>query len=638
VCGICGIFNYRRGEQVSPKLLEEMTDELAHRGPDDVGYYISERVGLGMRRLAIIDVVGGHQPISNEDGTVWVVFNGEIYNYRELSEGLIAKGHRLRTRSDTEVILHLYEDHGRDCVRHLDGMFAFAIYDTRPAPNAPSGKLLLARDRVGKKPLYYSERDGKLLFGSELKAVLRAPGVSRDLDFEALHHYLSLLVVPAPWTIFKDIRKLPPGHVLECDASGSRITSYWTCPSPPEDLPCDWDEKEVEADVRRLFFEAVEKRLISEVPLGAFLSGGLDSSAVVAAMSRLKAGPVKTFSIGFEGPETHNELPYARRMAEHCGTDHHEFLVKPDIVRLLPELACFFDEPFAISSAIPTYLLARAAREHVTVVLTGDGGDETFGGYAQYIYEQWAKMYRRLPAFVDRPLTSLAGLAPGRADGYGGRLRSRLSRFVHNSRLPVAERRLGWASGFSEGEKAGLYAPPVRALVEGRRTTAFLEDQAAGICDPILRQMAMDFRVWLPDEMLTKVDRMTMASSVEARCPLLDTSLIEYVSRIPLAQKIPGPRVKALKHLMKRSLADLLPPDLLERRKQGFNVPLDAWFRTGARSFIADALHPDRVRRRGVFEPEAVTGLLQQHWAGERNLSNRLYALLMFEVWAEAYL
>jgi asparagine synthase (glutamine-hydrolysing) len=615
-----------------------MADELAHRGPDDLGYYISEHAGLGMRRLAIIDVAGGHQPISNEDGTVWIVFNGEIYNYRELAEGLTARGHRLRTRSDTEVILHLYEDHGRDCVQRLNGMFAFAIYDTRPDPDTSSGKLLLARDRVGKKPLYFSDQNGMLLFGSELKAILRAPGVSRDLDFEALHHYLSLLVVPAPWTIFKDIRKLPPGHVLECDASGSRIASYWACPFPPEDSPCGRDEGEVEAEIRRLFFQAVEKRLISEVPLGAFLSGGLDSSAVVAAMSRLKAEPVKTFSIGFEGPETHNELPYARRVAKHCGADHREFLVKPDIVRLLPELVHFFDEPFAVSSAIPTYLLARAARERVTVVLTGDGGDETFGGYAQYIYEQWAKMYRRLPAFVDRPLASLAGLAPGRADGYGGRLRSRLSRFVRNARLPVAERRLGWASGFSEGEKARLYTPSVRALVEGRRTADFLERQSAGVCDPILRQMAMDFRVWLPDEMLTKVDRMTMASSVEARCPLLDVSLIEYVSRIPFAQRVPGSRTKALKHLMRRSLADLLPPDLLGRRKQGFNVPLDAWFRAGARPFIADALHPDRVRRRGVFEPEAVAGLLEAHWAGERNLSNRLYALLAFEVWAEAYL
>lgn len=638
MCGISGVFAYRQGGSVCAETVEAMTGELVHRGPDDEGYYVRGPVGLGMRRLAIIDVAGGRQPISNEEGTAWIAFNGEIYNYRQLAEALKDRGHRLRTRSDTEVILHLYEDYGRDCVQRLDGMFAFAIYDARSGPAGPPGRLLLARDRVGKKPLYYSDRNGRLLFGSELKAILRAPGVSRDLDFEALHHYLSLLVVPAPWTIFRDIRKLPPGHVLECDASGSRITSYWTCPSPPEDSPRDRDEGEVEAEIRRLFFKAVEKRLISEVPLGAFLSGGLDSSAVVAAMSRLKAAPVKTFSIGFEGPETHNELPYARRVAEHCGADHREFLVKPDIVGLLPDLVRFFDEPFAVSSAIPTYLLARAAREHVTVVLTGDGGDETFGGYAQYIYEQWAKIYRRLPAFVDRPLTSLAGLAPGRADGYGGRLRGRLSRFVSNARLPVAERRLGWAGGFSEGEKGRLYAPSVRALVAGSRTTDFLERQSAGVCDPILRQMAMDFRVWLPDEMLTKVDRMSMASSVEARCPLLDVHLIEYVSRIPFAQKVPGPRMKALKHLMRRSLADLLPPDLLERRKQGFNVPLDAWFRAGARSFIADALHPDRVRRRGIFSPEAVTGLLQTHWSGERNLSNRLYALLVFEVWAEAYL
>ena len=615
-----------------------MTETLVHRGPDDRGCYVDGAVGLGMRRLAIIDVPGGHQPISNEDETVWIVFNGEIYNYRELYKNLAGEGHCFRTRSDTEVILHLYEEEGRDCVQHLDGMFAFAIYDARPKGSAPSGRLLLARDRVGKKPLYFCDRDGTLLFGSELKVLLKAPGVSRELDFEALHHYLSLLMVPAPWTIFRDIRKLLPGHVLECDVTGVTTAPYWTYPPMPEALPFDRDGKAVEAEVRRLFFEAVEKRLISEVSLGAFLSGGLDSSAVVAAMSRLMAAPVKTFAIGFEGPETHNELPYARRMAEHCGTDPHEFLVKPDIVRLLPELIRFFDEPFAISSAIPTYLLARAAREHVTVVLTGDGGDEVFGGYYQYLYEQWAALYRRLPALVDRPLAALAGIVPGRVEGRGGRLRSRVSRFVNNVRRSVADRRLGWASGFSEEEKFRLYRSDVRSFFQGYRSSSFLERQVTGIRDPVLQQMAMDFRVWLPDEMLTKVDRMTMASSVEARCPLLDVPLLTYASRIPLSRKIPRAREASLKHLLKRSLADLLPPDLLARRKHGFNVPLDAWFRAGAQSFLADVLHPNRVRRRGIFDPDVVTELLRSHSSGERNASNRLYALLTFEVWAEAYL
>ena len=638
MCGICGVFDYRDRVRVRPEWVEGMTGELAHRGPDGQGHYVNGPVGLGMRRLAIIDVEGGHQPISNEDGSVWIIFNGEIYNYQKLSRSLKEKGHRFRTQSDTETILHLYEDYGRDCVQHLDGMFAFAIYDARTGFAHPPGRLLLARDRVGKKPLYYSDRNGTLLFGSELKSILKAPGVSRELDFEALHHYMSLLMVPSPWTIFRDIRKLLPGHILECDASGVSITPYWAYSPSSEHTPEGRDEREIQADIRRLLFEAVEKRLISEVPLGAFLSGGLDSSAVVAAMSRLQARPVKTFSIGFEGPETHNELPYARRLARHCGTDHHECVVKPDIVGLLPELVRFFDEPFAISSAIPTYLLARAAREHVTVVLTGDGGDEVFGGYTQYIYEMWAAMYRRLPASVDRPLTSLADQIPGKADGYGGRLRGRLSRFVRNARLPVADRRLGWASGFPEEEKRCLYAPSIQSLVEKCRTETFLERRTADIRDPILQQMAMDFRVWLPDEMLTKVDRMTMASSVEARCPLLDVQMLEYVSRISLAQKIPGPRMGSLKHLLKRSLSGLVPPDLLERRKHGFNVPLDAWFRAGAKPFIAHALHPDRVRRRGVFSPEAVSRLLQQHWSGEKNVSNRLYALLVFEVWAETYL
>jgi asparagine synthase (glutamine-hydrolysing) len=611
-----------------------MNARLMHRGPDDEGSFVAPGVGLAVRRLSIIDVAGGHQPISNEEGTVSVVFNGEIYNYQVLREELQRKGHQLRTQSDTEVIPHLYEEYGAACVERLDGMFAFALLDQSKQAGS---RLLLARDPLGKKPLYYADLGGALLFASEIKPLLEDPRVRRDLDFTALHHYLSLLMIPAPYCIFKSIRKLPAGCVLECDAHGVQVRRYWDYLSFVRDRHPS--EQEAIEETRRLLFAAVEKRLISEVPLGAFLSGGLDSSTVVAIMSRIKAEPVNTFSIGFEGPETHNELPFARQLAKHCRTNHHEIVVKPDIVETLHEVVRYADEPFAISSAIPMLLMARAARAHMTVVLTGDGGDEVFGGYEHYAYERWAEIYRRFPALVDDVLAASVSPLPGRVDRTLGRVRSRVLRFAGNARSGAGQRRLGWQSGFTEEEKHTLYAPMVREMPRAGSTGLFLEEATRnGNTASITRQNAMDMVVWLADEMLTKVDRMTMAASVEARCPLLDRQLVQYLAAIGFDMKAPGWRRGHLKPLLRRAVADLLPAELLERPKHGFNVPLDAWFRGGARTFLTSMLSPERIERRGLFDPQSVAALLARHQAGSVNASNRLYALLVFEVWAESYL
>jgi asparagine synthase (glutamine-hydrolysing) len=636
MCGICGVYEYASEKSVDRARLERMNRTLLHRGPDDEGIFLRPQIGLAMRRLRIIDLVGGSQPIANEDETVWIVFNGEIYNFRELRRDLSRRGHRFRTDGDTEVIVHAYEEFGERCVEFLDGMFAFAIYDDRPQALLSGPRLFLARDQFGKKPLYYADCNGALIFGSEIKPILQDPRVSRDIDFEALHHYLSLLVVPAPLSIFQAIRKLPAGHVLLADEYGVSLRPY--ADQRPQFEAYEVAENEAHSRLRDLLFRAVEKRLVADVPLGAFLSGGLDSSLIVAIMSRLMPKPVKTLSVGFEGPQSHDERPFARQMARYCRTEHHEITLKPDVVSCVHDLVRYADEPFGISSAIPTLLMAQAAREHLTVVLTGDGGDEMFGGYAHYQWERWAALYRRLPRVADSYLLAAAGTLSWRVDGRSGAWRRRVTRFVGNARRSPASRRLGWGSAFSEEEKQTLYSGDLARRSLGT-TTALLERHmsTAGHRDPAAVQNWLDVSVWLPDEMLAKVDRMTMAASIEARCPLLDRDLARYLAGVPFRQKVPGPRGRDLKRLLRRVAAEFLPAELLNRPKHGFNVPLDAWFRGPAGSFLADALSPQRVARRGWFRPEAVSRLLTEHQTGRAQFSNRLYALFNLELWAQEY-
>jgi asparagine synthase (glutamine-hydrolysing) len=633
MCGIAGVIDYSRGQAVDRDVVERMNATLTHRGPDDGGSWVHDRVGVAMRRLSIVDVARGHQPIANETGDCVIVFNGEIYNHHALRRQLEDRGHRFRTHTDTEAVLHLYEDEGEESVRRLDGMFAFAIVDLRSDRTRP--RLFLARDRLGKKPLYYTDRNGVLVFGSELKAVLAHGGVSSELDIEAIHHYLSLLVVPEPFSIYRDVRKLPAGCTLTCDGEGVRLRRYWSLADVVGGRRTD--RGRAAHDVRELLFAAVKKRLDLEVPFGAFLSGGLDSGSVVGIMSQILPRPVQTFSIGFEGPPSHNELPVAARTARHFQTDHHELLARPDVVSLLHESVQFADEPLAISSTIPLLLLAREARKDVKVVLTGDGGDEVFGGYSRYRFERWARLWRRLPPLVDRSL--LAATAAVSRTGINGQVRRTLThaeRFLRNGRRPIGERRLGWSSGFDENEKHALCTggsatwahPPTPALIESRLA-------AYSALGPEAQVNAIDMLMWLPDEMLAKVDRMTMAASIEARSPLLDDALVDYMGAVSFHDKVatrPGSPAKAI---LRQAVADLLPPHLLSGRKWGFNVPLDDWFRGPAAPFVQATLSRQRLARRGLFDTGEVARLMEAHRRGHVNASNRLYALLTFEVWAE---
>jgi asparagine synthase (glutamine-hydrolysing) len=644
VCGITGVFEYRRDTAVPRELVERMTRTLWHRGPDDEGFHIAPRVGLGARRLSIVDVAGGHQPIANEDDSVAVALNGEIYNYDALRTHLLQRGHQLRTRGDTETIVHLYEEYGDAVVERLDGMFAFALHDGRPQARGADGpgRLLLARDRLGKKPLYYADAGGALVFGSELKAILAHGAVPRDLDYEALHHYLSLLVVPAPHSIFKAVKKIPAGCLLICDGHGPRVQRYWEYADYLDQRPAD--EVDTVAHIRALLEAAVRKRLIGEVPLGVFLSGGLDSSAVAALMAHVSGARIRTFAAGFEGAAQHDERPFARAVADHLGAEHHEVVVQPDLVSLTGTLVRYADEPFAISSAIPTYLVSQEARRHVTVALTGDGGDEVFGGYEHYLYERWYRAYAPFGPVLTPVLKEMASAtrAPG-APGADvrsriGRVASQVQRFVGGAGSSAGARRLSWRSAWEEREKWGLYSAETARRVGPTDTVRFLDSRLPAGHLGAEQQAVLDVTVWLPDEMLAKVDRMTMAASLEARCPLLDYRLVEFMAGVSQDAKIDGVRTRGLKRLLKRAVSDLLPPDVLVRRKHGFNVPLDAWFRTELRSWVAGLLSPEQVSTRGLFEPQAVDALLRRHWSGHVNAGNRIYALVVMELWAQEWL
>jgi len=622
--GITGSFHFATDAPINPQVIERMNRAMVHRGPDDEGYFHAPRASLAMRRLSIIDRAGGHQPIANEDQTIWVVFNGEIYNHHELRRKLDLLGHQFQTRSDTEVIVHLYEEYGPDYVHHLDGMFAIALYDGR---NPRKPRVLLSRDRVGKKPLFWAIRNGALLFGSEIHVLLQHPSIQPNIDAQAVHHFLSLLYIPAPLSILSGVAKLPPGHTLECDETGVHLRRYW---DPQDYLNCVHDSPEViRSTVRDLLYQAVERRLEAQVPLGAFLSGGLDSATVVAIMAELRHDPIRTFSVGFAGQRSHNELSAAERLAAHCGTEHESILVEPSILEQLPEFIRFADEPLAIPSALPIFTLAQAARREVTVVLTGDGGNEVFGGYDHYLFERWANLYRQAPAGIGRVATAAAARL-------GSDTAHRTFRFVGNARHSIGERRLGWSDGFDEQEKSRLLVAPTAHL---QTSSSFLEGmltQATRHMNGEVQANALDVVVWLPDEMLVKVDRMTMASSIEARSPLLDRRLVEYGLGLPFDSKIPRWSRDGLKNVLRDAAQHLLPPELLLRRKWGFNMPLHAWLSDGLASFLRSTLSRQRLDRTGIFRHDVVSSLLEEAVVGRRNVSNRLFAVLVLQLWTES--
>jgi asparagine synthase (glutamine-hydrolysing) len=595
-----------------------MCDVLTHRGPDEDGYLHGDGVALGMRRLSIVDVVGGSQPAFNEDGTIAAVHNGEIYNFDDLRRELAGRGHRLTGRGDTETLVHLYEEHGSEMVHRLRGMFAFAVWDARQR------RLLLARDRLGKKPLYYRVNGDTLAFASELKALLQDPEISGEIDPVALHHYLTLQYVPAPWSIVAGVSKLPPGHVLDWHDGRYQVRRYWRPDFTPR-VPAHPDEAAEE--LRRRLLDATRVRLVGERPVGAFLSGGLDSSAVVAAMAQLSPTPVKTFSIGFADP-CFDERRYARAVAERYGAEHHEMLVEPADLSILPELAWYFDEPFADSSAIPSYYVARLAASRVTVALTGDGGDEAFGGYRRY------ELVSRLGWLT----------LPGPVATASARLgRTVTDRTAHRSRMHLAGRALEllgerpslryarMMSYFTPEQKRVLYTSELARELSGVDTYTLLDRAYAesAATDPVGRVINVDVLTYLPGDLLVKLDLSTMANSLEARSPLLDQELVEWAVGLPTEYKV---RRGQTKWLFKRAVAPWLPDELLHRPKMGFGVPLAAWLRGALRDLAHDVLTDGTARGRGLFRPDAVARLLREHDDGIDH-APRLWALLQFELW-----
>lgn len=610
---MCGITGFVRHEQRSHpgdrELLGRMCAAIRHRGPDDEGVLVGDGVALGMRRLSIIDVAGGHQPIDNEDGSVSVVFNGEIYNYRDLQRQLVRAGHRFETASDTEVLVHLYEERGEAMVEALDGMFAFAIWDRRQR------RLFVARDRLGIKPLYYEESSDGLAFASELRSLLARPGYAPHIAPAAVAQYLALGYVPDPMSAVARCCKLPPGHVLTWTPGREAvIRRYWSAHRP--ELP-DIDEREAVAHLQQLLDRAVRSHLESEVPLGAFLSGGIDSSTVVALMQRALDRPVRTFSIGFDEPE-YNEAPHAARVAAALGTDHTELIVRPDADALLEEVALGFDEPFSDISALPTLLVSHLAREQVTVALSGDGGDELFGGYTRYaevLASPWS-----LPHPLRRALRSIALLAPPGARGRAwllDRARTARGRYTSTVARPLAASEGGVASA-----AVAALAPAFDALL-----TPWFE--LARDRDFATQMMLVDLHTYLPGDILTKVDRMSMAVSLEARVPLLDHHVVEYAVSLPSHLKL---RDGTAKWILRRAIEGVVPPAVLAKPKQGFAVPLGRWLRGPLRHRIDGVLDPDSPVYAYV-DRAAVARVAAEHLGGRRNHQGLLWRLLVLDLW-----
>jgi asparagine synthase (glutamine-hydrolysing) len=624
-CQMCGIAGYVESPAAASftrddghALVHEMCEAIRYRGPDDEGIWIGDGVALGMRRLSIIDLSTGHQPIHNEDGTVWIVFNGEIYNFQQLRQELESAGHRFYTSTDTETIVHAYEQWGPDAVGRLRGMFGLAIWDTR------SKALLLARDRLGIKPLHYASVGDRLYFGSEIKSILCAPDLPRDLDLDALDHYLSFLYTPPDQSIFRSVRKLPPGHLLTWRDGKTEIHRYWRLPAEERFAG---SEQEAAGQLRVVLGDAVRSHLVSDVPVGAFLSGGIDSSVVVGLMSEASGTRVRTFSIGFDEP-AFDELTHARRVAQHFGTDHHEFVVKPDAVRILDAIIGHFDEPFADSSAIPTWYVSEMARRHVTVVLSGDGGDELFGGYDRYVpHPRVAAFDRHSP----KALRRVAALAATRLP-HGTRGKNFLRHVGRDDR----GRYLDAIRFFSTDEKSALWSADVRRALVGpdpERRLARHFARYEKLPWPT-QMMRFDAETYLPEDVLTKVDRMSMAHSIESRVPLLDNHVVEFASMLPASLKIRNGRRK---HILKEVAATLLPRDILERPKQGFGVPLGSWFRGNLRELFADTLLSPRSLERGYFQAPFVRRLVDEHVSGKRDHTLRLWQLVVFERWHRQY-
>ncbi len=623
MCGIAGIFESRTQEPIDRALLRRMTDSLGHRGPDDSGYFDAPGIGLGHRRLSIIDVAGGHQPLFNEDGSVVIVYNGEIYNFQSLAEELTAAGHVFRTHSDTEVVVHAWEEWGESCVERFRGMFAFALWD------ANRETLFLARDRLGIKPLYYAMLgNGTLLFGSELKALLQHPGLPRRIGAEAIEDYFGYGYIPDPKTIYKDVAKLAPGHVLTLRRGQERVAprAYWdmTFNAPRHAMSARDMAEELVEQLR----EAVRLRLVSEVPLGAFLSGGVDSSAVVALMADLSDGPVNTCSIGFKQADF-DESGYANLVAKRYATRHRSETVDADAFDLVDRLAGMYDEPFADSSAIPTFQVSALARQHVTVALSGDGGDETFAGYRRHRWHHYEELVRgRLPRGLRQPLFGLLGSLYPKMDWAPKPLRAKTT-FQALAR-DSADAYFHSVSFTSDDLRRRLFSPRLVADLQGYRASETMRRVMAEAPteDHLERIQYADFRTYLPGDILTKVDRASMANSLEVRVPILDHVFLEWAARIPPSLRLKG---REGKYIFKKALEGRVPDEVLYRPKMGFGVPLASWFRGPLRERVRDALTGPVLAETGMFDTRFLTTMVERHQSGASDYSTPIWALIMFE-------
>lgn len=628
MCGICGIVKREGDKSAIERQIRQMSDQIRHRGPDDGGAYFwgdDAVVGLGHRRLSIIDLsVAGHQPMSNENGTIWVVLNGEIYNYDTLKDELLKKGHVFKSTSDTEVILHSYEEYGKDCVKHFRGMFAFALWDQNKQV------LLLARDRVGKKPLLYHYARGVFCFASEFSAILASGVINKEVNNEAIHYYLTLGYIPAPITVYNGVFKLPPAHLLTLEKGKLEIEQYWQLNYQQK---IDISEEEAANEVLRLLKEAVKIRLHSDVPLGAFLSGGIDSSAVVAVMSQFCDRRVKTFSIGFEDGD-YNELKFARIIANRFNTDHNELIVKSDALKILPILVERYGEPFADSSCIPTYCVAQETKRYVTVALNGDGGDELFAGYERYQAMSGAEFYRGLPIILKKIISGITGIFPDSIE-QKNRFR-RVRRFFEGAELPELNRYMKWVGIFDDKLRRDIYTQHFQEISSKADILKFIgwlsiDQKKMSLID---RLLYMDTTTYLPGDLLTKVDIASMANSLEARSPFLDHKFMEFVAMLPARYKL---KYTTKKYILKKALKDLLPDSIIHRRKMGFGIPVGKWFRNELNGFVRSALVSKRFSSRGYFKPEAIKHMVNQHIGEKADYSFQLWAILMLELWHQRY-
>ena len=619
MCGICGLVAGERERVPDREAVARMSGRLVHRGPDDDGLFCEGPVALAARRLSIIDLAHGHQPIENEDGSCVVVQNGEIYNYRELKRELEGRGHRFATDCDTEVLVHGYEEWGEGFVERLRGMFAIALWDKRRQ------RLLLARDRFGIKPLYYRHVDGGLSFASELKAMLEQPGFSREIDPKAVAAYLAFNSIPTPLTIFKEARKLPPGYLLSWEGGEVALRRYARPGPPPAEEARGGSADQLAAELREVLDDSVRAHLVADVPVGVLLSGGVDSGGLAALASRHVGEPLRTFSIGFE-EEGFNELSRARLVAERYGTDHHELVLRPDAVELFPKLVEAFDEPFGDSSALPTYLVSELAVSEVKVALSGEGGDELFGGYYTYVADLLARRVGRLAALA-RPL---AEALPSRTDRVGFDYKAK--RFARAAALPPLERHHGWKEIFSAQARTDLAGPGAAAwdpLDLYRERYA----ETAG-AEPLARMQDVDLGIYLVDDLLVKTDRLSMAHSLELRVPFLDPKVAEFAFSLPTILKVRG---TAKKRLLRQALAPLLPREIVHGRKQGFSIPIAAWLRGPLEPFAREVLAPSAITRQGLLDPAAVTPILDRHIAGQEDLSRQIWGLMALTLWFDRY-